>query len=221
MCAMIDKYTEGTEEAFEQVFKSLPPINFLPMIYTFSSGLQVTIRQPKSHRDLITMYELMCTATSQGKGYGIDEFPSQRFFLEMFLPDSHIAVAVDNQRGTIMAFMVILPHWCVRTRRRKIADTAIVIHPNYRSNNVGGEFMYLTLQVSQALGYVATFSDTLVTNLPMLKVCQRIGYTPIGVFPHSTYLSKHGWTDSVVVYNDFSTVQNLFDDTKVKKTTKL
>ena len=219
---MIEIFSEGTNEAAEEVFENLPRIPFLPIQYKFNSGLKVRLRNLNSKAELKTIHDLFCSAANEGKGYGIDEFLNLAYFTEWYCPGNYIAVAEKLGSNNVVGAMLLQPHWCVRTRAGKISDSAIIIHPNHRGNKVGKEFLHLTLQIAKELGFTATLSDTLMTNLPMIaKILPELGYISIGIFPRSTFVKKHGWMDSVVIYRPFDTLQNLFDSQNVDKLAKL
>ena len=202
------------EEEYNPFYASteIKCIPFLPVNHVFRNGTELVLRNCREGEDE-SMYKCLMVYVDRGEGYTLDDFPTLYTFRGYFLRDHYVAVIENPSNADIVGYLLMGNSECTRSMKETyIADTCLLIAPNYQSGGFGVELMEIGLGIMQDLGYSATLSDLLLSNLPMFNVTTRLGYSKIGVIPNVAYMEGEGWQDSVYSHYDLTKGKSFIKD---------
>src|SRR5579875_1765070 len=100
-------------------------------------------------------------------------------------------VAVDG--GTVAGFAYAAPHRS-RAAYRWSVEVSVYLAPSYRGRGLGMALYRRLLPEVRGLGYVSAYVGITLPNPASVRLHERAGFTPVGVFRDVGY--KHGrWHD--------------------------
>lgn len=84
-----------------------------------------------------------------------------------------------------------------------IANASYMIHPNAQGKGIGMQLAEHSLQISKALGFIGMqFNIVVSTNIPAIKLWQKLGFTIIGTTPKGFNHKEHGLIDTYIMYKE-------------------
>ena len=202
------------EEEYKTFFAStdVKCIPFLPVNHVSRNGTELVLRNFREGEDE-SMYKCLMVYADRGEGYTLDDFPTLYVFRGCFLRDHYVAVIENSSNADIVGYLLIGNSECIRSMKETyIADTRLLIEPNYQSGGFGVELMEIGLGIMKDMGYSAILSDLHLSNLPMFNVTTRLGYSKIGVIPNVAYMEGEGWQDSVCSHYDLTKGKSFIKD---------
>lgn len=179
-----------------QVSKFAPKtVSFLPVEHMMRDGRIIVIRDMHpSETDLYySMYD---------RGFGLDEWPTKRYFVEKHLQFSYNFVVEDQATGNWIAAMNIMSSAYARGRSSKLCDMTFAFGREFVGIGYGTELGGIGGWMAHRIGFTAIYSDCVINNPAALGVCQNNGLITTGVIPKSIYFADQGWVDTVLVYSN-------------------
>ncbi len=82
-----------------------------------------------------------------------------------------------------------------------IANTGVMIDPEYRGQGLGNAMMEFALMEAKKLGFRAIQLNMVVsTNTASIRICTRHGFTIIGTVPEAFHYKQERYVDAYVMY---------------------
>lgn len=179
---------------------TLPTIDFLPVKYTFSSGVAVLYRNMKKSEDTV-LYEIWKSAAAKGEGYGLDEIPTLAAFRALILLEDYCAVLEELGTGKVVGMAFIAHSYYTRTSEIKTGESCLFLTDEFRQRQMGREALVLDLGMLKELGFEVSLNDTLSSNLRMTAITgNRSSYWQVvGAIPDGCYCEGYGWDDQIIL----------------------
>lgn len=179
---------------------TLPTIDFLPVKYTFSSGVAVLYRNMKKSEDTV-LYEIWKSAAAKGEGYGLDEIPTLAAFRALILLEDYCAVLEELGTGKVVGMAFIAHSYYTRTSKLKAGESSLFLTDEFRQRQMGREALVLDLGMLKELGFEVSLNDTLSSNLRMTAITgNRSSYWQVvGAIPDGCYCEGYGWDDQIIL----------------------
>lgn len=114
-------------------------------------------------------------------------------------PDKHVYIVEEN--GEMVGTFTIKPN--MPDRGSHVANGSYMVSPRHAGKGIG-EFMgKYSLEEAKRLGYKAMqFNIVIKSNLPAVKLWQKIGFKIIGEVPNAFQHPKLGPTNAYIMYQE-------------------
>ena len=183
--------------------KKKPPLPFLPLRHTFTSGAKVVIRYA-TEDEVPLVYRMFREAAKEGEGYSTDEFTTLEHFRYYVADNGHLFVIRNVETFEIMVVVAITPsHFC-RSMDPLYCDHYIVVGRDHRGKHLGLETSRLLHSMSKSLGYSGVIADMLSTSMAAVRVLTTQGHTLSAIIPKAGK-GKEGEMLNVVVTSFYLT----------------
>ena len=189
---------DGREE-FDKV--ELPKVPGLPQNYIAKNGSTIHLRNMEL-RDQRWLYDFLIASAKDGQGYTMDDFPPYQMFRQNFYTRSHIVIVEMADTKQRIACILLPPSSLNRSRVPTICDTALIVDNKLKGVGIGTDLTAFWLGFSKELGYKASMSTQILSNMGAASILRknRVGY--VGVLPLTGYMAGTGWTDATLRYQD-------------------
>lgn len=139
-----------------------------------------------------------------GRGLGLDEWPTDKYFERMVLSRGHAVIVEDRRTGTAVVGMILSTSGYSRGSSARLMDNYFAINPDYVGRGLGKEMAGIAQQLGAELGYTAVQTDTAVNNMAAVATLLSGGFIMTGVIPKSIYKLDQGWVDTVLLFKKVS-----------------
>jgi len=173
---------------------ALKTVSFLPVEHRMHDGRSIVIRNMNPNEtDLYhSLYD---------QGFGLDEWPTKRFFVERCLRIGHNFVVEEKTTGNRIALVNLMSSVYARSRSSQLCDIIFAIRRESTGMRYGTEFPGIFAWIAHRMGFTGVHTDCVIISPASLRVCYGNGLIATGVIPRSIYFADQGWVDTVLLYS--------------------
>ncbi|KAK7091548.1 uncharacterized protein [Littorina saxatilis] len=176
---------------------------FLPLHATLPNGCHVTVSMVTDYQ-VSEVFNLVQEAALRGEGFGVDEFPTEKYFLKVVQSENGKMFKICAQGSTMgnpIAAFVIVDSKFYRGQGT-VADGYLVVKREERMKGIGEFCLRMMKQISARLGYISVYSDTFKDNIGICKILDRAGFQRVGFLPMSARMPDGSLKQSLLYYRE-------------------
>ncbi len=118
---------------------------------------------------------------------------------DFFASQSFTGIAVDNNTNEVVGLYILHPNNVGRCGH--ISNASFAVAKNKRGQHIGEALVQDCLSTAKKLGFkILQFNAVVSTNLPALKLYEKMGFTRLGVIPNGFRMSDNRYTDIIPHY---------------------
>ena len=176
----------------------------LPLHTSLPDGTRVTVNVVTGPH-VAEVYNMIQDAAIHGDGYGVDEFPTEKDFLQEVQSGNGkvfrvcAAAAGSDAGGETIAAFVVLDSKYFRGQGT-VADCYVIVKREERRKGLGDFCMQMILQFAGRMGYLGIYADTFQDNVAMRKILELSGFQRVGALPMSGKMPDGSVKPSVIYY---------------------
>lgn len=116
-----------------------------------------------------------------------------------FASQSFTGIAVDNDTNEVVGLYILHPNNVGRCGH--ISNASFAVKKNKRGQHIGEALVQDCLSTAKKLGFkILQFNAVVSTNLPALKLYEKMGFTRLGTIPNGFRMSDNNYTDIIPHY---------------------
>lgn len=166
---------------------------FVPIHHVLDDGTEVVVRSMR-------VDETSLVNRMFGRGFGLDEWPTDEYFERMIINRSHNFLVIEKLTETAFAAIILSNSAYSRGASAKLMDGYCAFHPDYVGRGFAKEVAALVNQLGVQLGFRAMHTDAAVNNMAAVAALLSDGFAMTGVIPKSIYILDQGWVDTVLFF---------------------
>lgn len=118
---------------------------------------------------------------------------------DFFASQSFTGIAVDNDTNEVVGLYILHPNNVGRCGH--ISNASFAVKKNKRGQHIGEALVQDCLSTAKKLGFkILQFNAVVSTNLPALKLYEKMGFTRLGTIPNGFRMSDNNYTDIIPHY---------------------
>jgi ribosomal protein S18 acetylase RimI-like enzyme len=118
---------------------------------------------------------------------------------DFFASQSFTGIAVDNDTNEVVGLYILHPNNVGRCGH--ISNASFAVTKNKRGQHIGEALVQDCLSTAKKLGFkILQFNAVVSTNLPALKLYEKMGFTQLGVIPNGFRMPDNRYTDIIPHY---------------------
>lgn len=170
----------------------------LPLHASLPDGTRVTVNVVTGPH-VAEVYNMIQDAALHGDGYGVDEFPTEKDFLQEVQGGNGKVFRICDAGGKTIAAFVVLDSKYFRGQGT-VADCYVIVKREERRKGLGDFCMQMVLQFAGRMGYVGIYADTFQDNVAMRRILELSGFQRVGALPMSGKMPDGSVKPSVIYY---------------------
>lgn len=116
-----------------------------------------------------------------------------------FASQSFSGIAVDNDTNEVVGLYILHPNNVGRCGH--ISNASFAVNKNKRGLHIGEALVQDCLSTAKKLGFkILQFNAVVSTNLPALKLYEKMGFTRLGTIPNGFRMPDNNYTDIIPHY---------------------
>ncbi|MEA4824456.1 MAG: GNAT family N-acetyltransferase [Clostridiaceae bacterium] len=132
----------------------------------------------------------------EGRAFPQTEVLTQTTGDAFFRGQSYTGVAVDTQSGQIVGLYILHPNNVGRCGH--ICNASYAVKGDARGKHIGEKLVTHCLEEAKTLGFrILQFNAVVKTNLPALRLYEKLGFTQLGVIPGG-FCMKDGTYEDII-----------------------
>ena len=151
--------------------------------------------------------QLIRREAEEGSGFAIDEFTEDGFFNRFLLRNSQEIVVTENPDGEPIAAAVFGQSAICRSAS-PMGGGYVLVKKEYRLMGIGNALLHFVLEEMERQGFKGFLTDVFPHCGGFLHILLANGFFITGSLPKVAYVKGHGLTHSLLVYKDFTSLQN-------------
>jgi ribosomal protein S18 acetylase RimI-like enzyme len=118
---------------------------------------------------------------------------------DFFASQSFTGIAVDNNTNEVVGLYILHPNNVGRCGH--ISNASFAVTKNKRGQHIGEALVKDCLSTAKKLGFkILQFNAVVSTNLPALKLYEKMGFTQLGVIPNGFRMPDNQYADIIPHY---------------------
>ena len=155
----------------------------------------------------IQMEHLIRQEAEEGTGFAIDEFTGDGFFNRQLLRKSQEIVITERSGGEPIAAAIFGQSAICRTVS-PMGGGYVLVKKEYRRQGIGNALLNFVLEELERQNYKGFLTDVFPHCGGFLHILLSNGFFVTGSIPKVAYVKGQGLTHSLIVYKDFTCLQN-------------
>lgn len=157
--------------------------------------MSVEIKQYEKS-DVKAAVELWNEVVKDGIAFPQMEMFTEKTGNEFFIEQSFTGVAYDTENGTVVGLYILHPNNVGRCGH--ICNASYAVKSGMRGRHIGEMLVKHCMETAKKLKFkVLQFNAVVATNIPALKLYEKLGFTKLGVIPDG-FLMKDGTYEDII-----------------------
>lgn len=146
--------------------------------------------------DIKQMTEIWNHIVEEGNAFPQQEVLDKKTGMDFFESQSFTGVAADEDTGCIMGLYILHPNNVGRCGH--ICNASYAVRTEARGNHIGEILVRHCMVKASELGFkILQFNAVVSTNMPALKLYEKLGFAKLGVIPGG-FLMKDGRYEDII-----------------------